>query len=238
VYAQIVWMVSAEWMAPSGIFNSHLIMATAIQRCGTQAQREAYLPQMATGELRGGLALTEPGAGTDLQAIRTSARRTESGDYVLTGTKTWITNSLHGNLLLVLAKTDKAAVRSHKGLSMFIVKTKDDDGNWVKGITVNKLKKMGYRSIDTCEVVFEGVEVSSADLLAESREMGSSTQQRGWRSDASMWPPAAAASGPERFVVRCATPRSAKRSARRSATTSPFRSSLPKWPLAWRHRGS
>jgi alkylation response protein AidB-like acyl-CoA dehydrogenase len=172
VYAQIVWMVSAEWMAPSGIFNSHLIMATAIQRCGTQAQREAYLPQMATGELRGGLALTEPGAGTDLQAIRTSARRTESGDYVLTGTKTWITNSLHGNLLLVLAKTDKAAVPAHKGLSMFVVKTKNDDGTWVKGIAVNKLKKMGYRSIDTCEVVFEGVEVSSADLLGGVEGLG------------------------------------------------------------------
>lgn len=172
VYAKIVWMVSAEWMAPSGIFNSHLIMATAIQRCGTQAQRETYLPSMATGELRGGLALTEPGAGTDLQAIRTLARRTESGSYVLTGTKTWITNSLHGSVLLVLAKTDKDAVPPHKGLSMFIVKTKDEKGNWVKGITVNKLKKMGYRSIDTCEVVFDGVEVAAADLLGDVEGAG------------------------------------------------------------------
>ena len=172
VYAKIVWIVAAEWMAISGIFNSHLIMATAIQRCGTAAQREKYLPLMASGQLRGGLALTEPVAGTDLQAILSTARKTPDGNYVLNGTKTWITNSMHGHLLLVLAKTDTEVRPAHKGLSMFIVRTKDEEGKFLPSVKVSKLKKMGYRSIDTCEVVLDNLVVSAADLLGEQEGQG------------------------------------------------------------------
>ena len=92
-YAKIVALISASWMAITGIFNSHLIMATAVERFGTHEQKAAWLPKFASGEIRGGLALTEPNAGTDLQAIRTTAIR-DGDDYVINGTKTWISNGI------------------------------------------------------------------------------------------------------------------------------------------------
>lgn len=164
IYAKIVLKVASAWMAPSGIFNSHLIQASAIERAGTAEQKARFLPRMATGELRGGIALTEPNAGTDLQAIRGTAVR-DGDDYILNGTKTWITNSLNGNSLAVLMKTDAKAVPAHKGTSMFVVETKDADGNFKPGIKVSKLKKLGYRAIDTCEVVFEDFRVPAANLI-------------------------------------------------------------------------
>src|SRR5215469_5567977 len=96
-YAKIVEKVSTVWMSLAGIFNSHLIMATAVERFGTPAQKEKFLPRFATGELRGGVALTEPDCGTDLQAVRMVARR-EGDDYVVNGTKTWISNGIHGQI--------------------------------------------------------------------------------------------------------------------------------------------
>ncbi|GAC06812.1 acyl-CoA dehydrogenase family protein [Paraglaciecola chathamensis] len=171
IYAKIVMKVASAWMAPSGIFNSHLIQASAIERCGTQAQKERFLPRMATGELRGGVALTEPNAGTDLQAIRTTAVK-DGDEYIINGAKTWITNSLNGNSLAVLVKTDLDAVPAHKGTSMFIVETKDAQGNFKPGITVSKMTKLGYRSIDTCEVVFENVRVPAANLVGEKEGSG------------------------------------------------------------------
>ena len=164
IYSRIVREVAGVWMAPSGIFNSHLIMASALERGGTEAQREAWLPRMATGELRGGIALTEPNAGTDLQAIRTTARR-DGDDYVLNGAKMWITNALNGNALAVLTKTDPEAQPRHKGMSLFAVETKDADGNPKPGIRISKLKKVGYKAIDTCEVVFEDFRVPAANLI-------------------------------------------------------------------------
>jgi butyryl-CoA dehydrogenase len=171
IYAKIVMKVASAWMAPSGIFNSHLIQASAIERCGTQAQKECFLPRMATGELRGGVALTEPNAGTDLQAIRTTAVR-DGDDYIINGAKTWITNSLNGNSLAVLVKTDLNAIPAHTGTSMFIVETKDENGEFKTGISVSKMRKLGYRSIDTCEVVFDNVRVPAANLVGEKEGSG------------------------------------------------------------------
>lgn len=157
-YAQIVVKVASIWMAPSGIFNSHLIMASAIEREGTEEQKRKYLPQMATGAFRGSLGLTEPNAGSDLQAIRTLAKRV--GDhYVVNGTKTWITNSLHGSGTLLLVKTDPAAQPRHQGMSMLIAE-KGPGFN-----VVGKLKKLGYRAIDTCELAFEDYKVPVENLL-------------------------------------------------------------------------
>src|SRR6266540_3411735 len=117
-YARIVQRVSEVWMSLTGIFNSHLIMAACVERAGTEEQKRAYLPRFATGELRGGLALTEPDCGTDLQAIRT--RATRDGDhYVINGTKTWISNGIHGQAFALLVKTDPAASPRHKGMSLF-----------------------------------------------------------------------------------------------------------------------
>jgi alkylation response protein AidB-like acyl-CoA dehydrogenase len=158
VYAKIVTRVAGVWMAPTGIFNSHLIMAAAIERSGTIEQKKKYLPRMASGELRGGLALTEPDAGTDLQAIRTSAKK--DGDYyVINGNKIWITNSLHGGAVLLLLKTDAAAEPRYKGMSMFIAE---------KGpgfVVSNKMKKLGYRAIDSCELAFQNYRVHKDCLL-------------------------------------------------------------------------
>jgi alkylation response protein AidB-like acyl-CoA dehydrogenase len=156
-YAQIVVKVASVWMAPSGIFNSHLIVASAIERHGTDEQKRRYLPKMAAGELRGSIGLTEPNAGSDLQAIRTTARL-DGDDYVVNGAKTWITNSLHGHMTLLLVKTDPDAQPRHKGMSLLIAEKGP-------GYTVHKLKKMGYRAIDTCEINLENYRTPKSNLL-------------------------------------------------------------------------
>ncbi len=164
-YAKIVIKVASAWMAPSGIFNSHLIMASAIERFGTEAQKAEFLPKMASGEFRGGIGLTEPNAGSDLQAIRTVARR-DGDHYVINGAKTWITNSGHGHGLLLLVKTDATAQPRHKGMSAFIAE---------KGpgfVVTGKLKKMGYKAIDTCELVFNDYRVSADRLLGGEEGRG------------------------------------------------------------------
>jgi butyryl-CoA dehydrogenase len=164
-YAKIVIEVASAWMAPTGIFNSHLIMAAAIERFGTPAQKAEWLPRMATGDFRGGIALTEPNAGSDLQAIRTVARR-DGSSYVVNGAKTWITNSLHGNGVLLLAKTDPAAQPRHKGMSLLIAE-KGDGFNVTK-----KLTKLGYRAIDTCELLFDNYRVDAARLVGGEEGKG------------------------------------------------------------------
>ena len=165
VYAKVIIKVASVWMAPSGIFNSHLIMASAIERCGTDEQKTNWLPKMASGEFRGGIALTETNAGTDLQAILTRADRNEQG-YLLNGTKMWITNSMYGNCLLVLAKTDLNAKPAHKGMSAFLCQKNE-------GYDVSKkLKKLGYRSIDSCELTLVDKQVSSDALLGGEEGRG------------------------------------------------------------------
>ncbi len=157
-YAQIVIKVASVWMAPSGIFNSHLIVASAIERNGTDEQKRKYLPRMATGEIRASLGLTEPNAGSDLQAIRTVARL-EGDHYVVNGSKMWITNSMHGQFTLLLVKTNPDAQPRHKGMSMLIAERGPGYN------VVGKLKKMGYRSIDTCELNFVDYRVPKENLL-------------------------------------------------------------------------
>jgi alkylation response protein AidB-like acyl-CoA dehydrogenase len=162
VYARIVERIARVWMSVTGIFNSHLIMAAAVQRFGTEAQKATYLPRFATGELRGGLALTEPDCGTDLQAIRTVARR-RGDSYVINGTKTWISNGIHGQCFALLVKTDAAAEPRHTGMSLFIAEKGD-------GFKVSrKLEKLGYKGIDSAELVFEDYTVP-ADRLIGGRE--------------------------------------------------------------------
>ena len=164
-YASIVARIAAVWMSISGIINSHLIMASAVQRHGTEAQKRDLLPRFASGELRGGVGLTEPDAGTDLQAIRTHAVR-DGDHYVINGSKTWITNSLHGGCLALLVKTDLAASPRHKGMSLFIAE---------KGpgfVVSRKLKKLGYRGIDTCELAFDNYRVPVDRLIGGAEGRG------------------------------------------------------------------
>ena len=158
-YSKIVENVSAVWMSVSGIFNSHLIMCAAVERFGTKEMKEFYLPKFASGELRGGIALTEPDCGTDLQAINTKAVK-ENNSYIINGNKTWITNSVQGDILAVLVKTNTDIKPAHKGMSLILVEKKD-------GFVARKLKKLGYKGIDTGEVQFENVRVSSSNLIGE-----------------------------------------------------------------------
>ncbi len=157
-YAKIVEAVSRVWMSLSGIFNSHLIMASAVQRFGTPEQKQKWLPKFAAGEIRGGLALTEPGCGTDLQAIRTKAEKRGNG-YVVNGTKTWISNGIHGSCFAVLTKTDSEAEPRHKGISLFLIE-KGEGFRHSK-----KLEKLGYKGIDSAELVFEDCVVPPENLI-------------------------------------------------------------------------
>ena len=152
-------------MSVAGIFNSHLIMAAAVQRFGSEEQKRRYLPRFASGELRGGIALTEPDCGTDLQAIRTQARR-EGDHYVVNGAKTWITNSVEGQILAVLVKTDPRAAPAYKGMSLLLI----EKGPGFK--VVRKLEKLGYRGIDTAEIVFEDCRVPAANLIGGEEGRG------------------------------------------------------------------
>jgi len=157
-YSRIVEIISAVWMSLTGVLNSHLMMAELILRYGTDEQRNEMLPLLASGEWRGGLALTEPDCGSDLQAIRTTAAR-DGDKYIINGTKTWITNAKHGNCLALLVKTDPEVQPRHKGMSLFVVKRSD-------GYEVpRQLGKLGYKSIDTAELVFDAVEVPLDRLI-------------------------------------------------------------------------
>jgi alkylation response protein AidB-like acyl-CoA dehydrogenase len=157
-YAKIIERMSTVWMSISGIVNSHLIMAMAVQRSGTPEQKAAFLPRFATGELRGGVGLTEPDAGTDLQAIRTTAKR-DGDSYVVNGSKMWITNSMYGNCLALLVKTDPKAEPRHKGMSLLIAEKGE-------GFNVSKkLEKLGYKGIDTCALNFENYRVPADRLI-------------------------------------------------------------------------
>ncbi len=164
-YAQIVATIAEAWMAPTGIFNSHLIMAACVERHGTDEQKTHFLPRFATGELRGGIGLTEPDAGTDLQGIRMTARR-DGHDYVLKGTKTWITNGVYGTCFAILAKTDTAVEPRHHGMSMFLAEKGP-------GFDVGrKLRKLGYRSIDSAELVFDDYRVPASRLVGGAEGRG------------------------------------------------------------------
>ena len=163
-YVKIVERMSAVWMSVTGLYNAHLIMAAAVERFGTDDQKSAWLPRFATGELRGGVALTEPDCGTDLQGIRTKAVR-DGDDYVIDGNKMWITNSLEGNVLAVLVKTDPNADPAHKGMSLLLAEKS-------AGYEGRKLDKLGYRGIDTGELQFDGVRVPAENLIGGEEGRG------------------------------------------------------------------
>ena len=163
-YSKIVENVSSVWMSVSGIFNSHLIMCAAVEKFGTDEMKNFYLPKFATGELRGGIALTEPDCGTDLQSIKTKATK-DNKKYRINGTKTWITNSVQGDVLAVLVKTNNEISPPHKGMSLLLVH-KD------QGYIPRKLKKLGYRGIDTGEVQFNDVEIPLENLIGTEEGRG------------------------------------------------------------------
>ncbi len=158
-YARIMSELSRGWMSLAGVINSHLIMGHVIANHGTDEQKRRFLPAMASGEKRGGLALTEPHAGSDVQSIRTTATR-QGDNYVLNGSKMFITNARYGTMLAVAAKTNPRAEPAYAGISMFAVE-KNEHGPTVS----RQLKKLGYKGIDTCEVLLEELDVPATNLI-------------------------------------------------------------------------
>jgi alkylation response protein AidB-like acyl-CoA dehydrogenase len=158
IYARIVMSISSVWMSITGIINSHLMLALAIQKFGTSQQKTRWLPKLASGEIRGGLALTEPDAGTDLQGIRMTAKR-DGDHYVINGTKTWITNGAEGSCFAMLVKTNPDAQPRHNGMSLFIAPK-------MEGFTVGRrLQKLGYKAIDTAELIFDNYRLPADHLI-------------------------------------------------------------------------
>jgi alkylation response protein AidB-like acyl-CoA dehydrogenase len=158
-YARVIEELCRGWMSLAGVINSHTMAALIVLNHGTDAQRERFLPRFARGQARGGLALTEPHAGTDVQAIRTVAVR-RGDDYLITGTKLFITNAREGNTLALLALTDPKAEPRHRGMSCFIVEKGHPGFRVVKSIA-----KLGYKGVDTAELVFDECVVPAANLV-------------------------------------------------------------------------
>ncbi|MGI9323757.1 MAG: acyl-CoA dehydrogenase family protein [Pseudomonadales bacterium] len=171
-YAKIVALIAEQWMSLSGIFNSHLMMARIVEKHGTDFQKEYWLPKFVSGEIRGGLALTEANAGTDLQGIRTRAVRNASGNYTVNGTKTWISNGIEGGAVALLVKTDWNVNPAHKGMTMLIApKVDPDTGTPHSGfITGRKLEKLGYKGIDSAELVFDNYNLDAKRHLVGGKE--------------------------------------------------------------------
>ena len=226
-YARIVQRVSEVWMSLAGIFNSHLIMAACVERVGTEEQKRAILPRFATGELRGGLALTEPDCGTDLQAIRTRAVREGNDAYVVNGTKTWISNGIHGQVFALLVKTDPEAQPRHKGMSMLLAEKGP-------GFRVSrKLEKIGYKGIDSAELIFEDYRVPAvgADRRRGGARAADGARRARARAHQRRRARLRARQGGARRT-RCATRSCARPSASRSPSTRRSSSSSPRWRSA------
>ena len=164
-YALVIEEICRGWMSLSGILNSHLIMAYMITTHGTLEQKERFLPLMAAGEKRGGICITEPNAGSDVQAIETRAVR-EGDEYVVNGAKSLITNGRHGNTFALVAKTDPNADPPRRGISIFIAE-KGPGFNVVRDIP-----KLGYKGVDTCELFFEDYRVSGGNLVSGEEGQG------------------------------------------------------------------
>ncbi len=165
-FAVIFEELSRGWMSVSGIIGTHHVLAHIVANAGTHDQKARYLPRMASGNLRGGLALTEPEAGSDVQNISTTATR-DGEEYVIKGTKMFITNAEHGNVFAVLAKTDPDAQPRHRGMSCFVVEKPNP------GIRVGQhLDKLGYRGLDSSELIFDDCRVGAEDLVGEVEGQG------------------------------------------------------------------
>jgi butyryl-CoA dehydrogenase len=175
-YALVQVELSRGWMSLSGVLNTHFISAWMIKTFGTQEQREHFLPRMATGELHSGYTMTEPHAGSDVQAIRTRAVR-DGDEYVIDGQKMWATNGLHSNMLTVLTKTDPNASPAHLGMTAFVVE-KEPGVEQQPGLTVPpKLRKLGYKGVESTELVFDGFRTPASSILGGEAGIGQGLKQ-------------------------------------------------------------
>jgi alkylation response protein AidB-like acyl-CoA dehydrogenase len=165
-YALVVEEIARGWMSVSGIINTHFIVAYMLLQHGTEEQKKKYLPRMALGEVRGAFSMSEPGCGSDVAAIKTKAVRGDDGSYAITGQKMWLTNGGSSNLVAVLVKTDEGAESVYKNMTTFLVEKTEGFGETAQGVTVpGKIDKMGYKGVDTTEMIFEGHQISADQIL-------------------------------------------------------------------------
>jgi alkylation response protein AidB-like acyl-CoA dehydrogenase len=171
-YSAVTEELARGWMSLAGAMGGHTVVAKLLLAYGTPEQRDSWLPKMATGEVRAAMALTEPGGGSDLQAIRTTARR-DGDHYVVNGAKTWITNARRSQLIAVLCKTDPLAVPPHQGISILLA----EHG---PGFTVGRdLPKLGYKGVESCELAFDDFRVPASSLLGAAEGQGFAQMMRG-----------------------------------------------------------
>ena len=171
-YAMITEELARGWMSLAGAMGGHTVVAKLLLAFGTREQQDRYLPRMATGEIRATMALTEPGGGSDLQAMRTTAKR-DGADYVINGSKTWITNARRSQLIALMVKTDPAADPPHKGVSILLAEKGP-------GFTLSRdLPKLGYKGVESCELAFDDFRVPVSALLGDAEGRGFAQMMRG-----------------------------------------------------------
>ena len=171
-YALVAEELARGWMSISGVINTHFMVAYLITKHGTQEQRDAFLPRMATGEIRAAFSMSEPDLGSDVAAIRTAARP-DGTDYVISGQKMWITNGGSANLLALLARTPEGAPKPHANLTAFLIEKDSGFGETRPGLTVpGKIRKMGYKGIDTTELFLDNCRVPASRVLGEQPGQG------------------------------------------------------------------
>jgi len=179
-YALVVEQIARGWMSVSGIVNTHFIVAYMIGQHGTQEQKDYFLPRMAAGDVRGAFSMSEPGMGSDVSAIRTRAERVKgdgegAGDYVINGQKMWLTNGGTSNLVAVLCRTDEGHDAAHRNMTTFLIEKEPGFGPnpSVPGLTVpGKIEKMGYKGVDTTELILHDVRVPANRVLGEAPGQG------------------------------------------------------------------
>ncbi|MGA2824800.1 MAG: acyl-CoA dehydrogenase family protein [Streptosporangiaceae bacterium] len=166
-YALVVEQIARGWMSVSGIVNTHFIVAYMIGQHGTEEQKNYFLPRMAAGDVRGAFSMSEPGMGSDVSAIRTRAER-DGDDYVINGQKMWLTNGGTSNLVAVLCRTDEGKDAPHRNMTTFLIEKEPGFGAnpSVPGLTVpGKIEKMGYKGVDTTELILHDVRVPADRVL-------------------------------------------------------------------------
>lgn len=165
-YALVVEEIARGWMSVSGVINTHFIVAYMLIQHGTAEQKEKYLPRMATGEVRGAFSMSEPGLGSDVSAVSTKATKADDGSYSITGQKMWLTNGATSTLVAVLTKTDEGAESVYKNMTTFLVEKEAGFGETAQGVTVpGKIDKMGYKGVETTELILEGHQIAADQVL-------------------------------------------------------------------------
>ena len=169
-YAMIVEELSRGWISISGIVNTHFIGSYLLMKFGTDEQKQKYLPKMATGEMRAAFSLSEPELGSDVAAIKTSAKKLADGEaYEINGTKMWVTNGLRSSLVFVLVRTDPNAEPKHRGLTCFIAEKEpaasENTGEYAGFNVPPQIKKMGYKGVESTELVFDGYRCPVENIL-------------------------------------------------------------------------